>query len=61
MSDVTELLRRASSDDRSAIDELFALLYKDVRRMAHGRLIGECADFAPQHNGGRQRGLSAPL
>ena len=40
MSDVTELLRRASSDDRSAIDELFALLYKDVRRMAHGRLIG---------------------
>ena len=40
MSDVTELLRRASSDDRSAIDELFALLYEDVRRMAHGRLIG---------------------
>ena len=40
MSDVTELLRRASSDDRSAIDELFALLYNDVRRMAHGRLIG---------------------
>jgi RNA polymerase sigma factor (TIGR02999 family) len=40
VSDVTELLRRASSDDRSAIDELFALLYEDVRRMAHGRLIG---------------------
>jgi RNA polymerase sigma factor (TIGR02999 family) len=40
MSDVTELLRRASSNDRSAIDELFALLYNDVRRMAHGRLIG---------------------
>ena len=40
MSDVTELLRRASSYDRSAIDELFTLLYNDVRRMAHGRLGG---------------------
>jgi RNA polymerase sigma factor (TIGR02999 family) len=40
MSDVTELLRRASSDDRSAIDELFALLYEDVRRMAHARVSG---------------------
>jgi RNA polymerase sigma factor (TIGR02999 family) len=40
MSDVNELLRRASSDDRSAIDELFALLYEDVRRMAHARVSG---------------------
>lgn len=40
MSDLTELLRRASSDDRSAIDELFALLYEDVRRIAHARVAG---------------------
>lgn len=38
MSDVTALLRRAAADDRNAIDELFALLYEDVSRMAHARL-----------------------
>lgn len=40
MSDLTALLRRASSNDRSAIDELFALLYEDVRRLAHARIAG---------------------
>jgi RNA polymerase sigma factor (TIGR02999 family) len=38
MPDVTELLRRASTEDRSAIDQLFALLYDDVRRVAHNRV-----------------------
>jgi RNA polymerase sigma factor (TIGR02999 family) len=38
MSDVTDLLRRAAADDRSAVDELFELLYADVRRMARARL-----------------------
>ena len=38
MSDVTILLKRAASDDRSAIDELFALLYDDLNRMARARL-----------------------
>jgi RNA polymerase sigma factor (TIGR02999 family) len=38
MSDVTILLKRAASDDRSAIDELFALLYDDLYRMARARL-----------------------
>ena len=43
MSDVTVLLRRAASDDRGAIDELFALLYDDLNRMARARL----ADNSP--------------
>ena len=38
MSDVTILLRRAATDDRAAIDELFALLYDDLNRMARARL-----------------------
>jgi RNA polymerase sigma factor (TIGR02999 family) len=38
MSDVTILLRRAAADDRAAIDELFALLYDDLNRMARARL-----------------------
>lgn len=38
MSDVTILLRRAARDDRTAIDELFALLYNDLNRMARARL-----------------------
>ena len=40
MSDVTILLRRAAKDDRTAIDELFALLYDDLNRMARARLAG---------------------
>ena len=39
MSDVTALLRRAALDDRQAIDELFKLLYVDLHRMAHARLL----------------------
>jgi RNA polymerase sigma factor (TIGR02999 family) len=38
MSDVTVLLRRAASNDRGAIDELFTLLYDDLNRMARARL-----------------------
>ena len=38
MSDVTDLLRQAADDDRSAIDKLFALLYADLHRMARARL-----------------------
>lgn len=38
MSDVTDLLRRAAASDHSAIDELFALLYADLHRMARARL-----------------------
>jgi RNA polymerase sigma factor (TIGR02999 family) len=39
MSDITGLLRQAA-DDRGAVDELFALLYDDVHRMARARLGG---------------------
>jgi RNA polymerase sigma factor (TIGR02999 family) len=38
MSDVTLLLRRVADNDRSAIDALFELLYKDLHRMARARL-----------------------
>lgn len=40
MSDITELLKRAAANDRAAMDEVFALLYDDVHRMARARLLG---------------------
>ncbi len=38
MSEITRLLRAASAGDRPAADQAFALLYADLRRMAHGRM-----------------------
>lgn len=38
LGDVTDLLRRAHDDDRSAIDALIALVYPDLHRMARARL-----------------------
>jgi RNA polymerase sigma factor (TIGR02999 family) len=38
MGDVTDLLRRAQGTDPVAIDELVALLYPDLHRMAHAKL-----------------------
>jgi RNA polymerase sigma factor (TIGR02999 family) len=38
MSDVTQLLNRIADNDRGALDTLFELLYKDIRRMARARL-----------------------
>jgi len=38
MGDVTDLLRRARHTDRAAIDELVALIYPDLHRMARARL-----------------------
>lgn len=38
MSDITVLLRQAAGDDRAALDQLFELLYSDLRRMARARL-----------------------
>lgn len=38
MGDITVLLARARDNDREAIDELFELLYHDLRRLAHSRL-----------------------
>ena len=38
MSDITALLRRAAAEDRTAMDELFTLLYDDLHRLAHARM-----------------------
>jgi RNA polymerase sigma factor (TIGR02999 family) len=38
MGDITLLLRRAKDNDREAVDQLFELLYQDLRRLAHARL-----------------------
>jgi hypothetical protein len=38
MGDVTDLLRRAHGADPAAIDEIVALLYHDLRRMARAKL-----------------------
>jgi RNA polymerase sigma factor (TIGR02999 family) len=35
---ITLLLRRATEGDRAALDEVFASLYPDLRRVAHARL-----------------------
>ena len=40
MSDITGLLKQAGADDRTALDQIFALLYDDVHRMARARLAG---------------------
>jgi RNA polymerase sigma factor (TIGR02999 family) len=40
MGDITALLKRASADEPAAMDEVFALLYDDVHRMARARLAG---------------------
>lgn len=38
MGDVTDLLRRAQGADPAAIDDIVALLYPDLRRMARAKL-----------------------
>jgi RNA polymerase sigma factor (TIGR02999 family) len=38
MGDVTDLLRRARDHDRGAIDQVIALVYPDLQRMAQARL-----------------------
>jgi RNA polymerase sigma factor (TIGR02999 family) len=40
MGDVTELLRRARTDDHRAIDQIIAIVYPDLHRMARARLAG---------------------
>jgi RNA polymerase sigma factor (TIGR02999 family) len=38
MSEITELIRRANAGESEARDQLFAALYRDLRRLAHSRL-----------------------
>ncbi len=40
MSTITALLLRAREGERAAFDELFQLLYPELRRLAHARLAG---------------------
>lgn len=39
MSDITRLLGAASSGDAAAVQQIYALLYPDIRRIARARLI----------------------
>ena len=48
MSDITELLERARAGDRGAIDEIFRVLYPELRRIAHARLSGQVRDTVMQ-------------
>lgn len=41
---VTEILKRAQGGDRAALDQLFALLYDELRGVARGRLRGHSPD-----------------
>lgn len=45
---VTHLLRRSDGGDARALDELFEVVYDELRRMAAGRLRGERADHTLQ-------------
>jgi RNA polymerase sigma factor (TIGR02999 family) len=38
MGDITQLIERARSGDRGALDSLFEAVYPDLRRIAHARL-----------------------
>lgn len=42
--EITELLKAHSSGDESALDDLVPLVYDNLRKMAHYRLLGERSD-----------------
>jgi RNA polymerase sigma factor (TIGR02999 family) len=44
MTDITDLIERAREGDRTAFATLFALLYDDLRRLAHARLRQSARD-----------------
>jgi RNA polymerase sigma factor (TIGR02999 family) len=39
--EVTEILRRASAGDRAALDQVFPLVYEQLRRLARSKLSGQ--------------------
>lgn len=45
---VTEFLRRARAGDRDALDDLFGMLYEELRGIARGRLRGRPGDATLQ-------------
>lgn len=46
MGEVTQLIASARAGDRSALDRLFELLYPELRRIAHRRLVRHPRDGA---------------
>lgn len=46
MGEITALLQRAGAGERGALDEIFELLYPELRRLAHTRLAGHVRDSA---------------
>jgi RNA polymerase sigma-70 factor, ECF subfamily len=48
MENITELLQRWESGDRTASEELFSLVYKELERIARRRLRGEAPNLSLQ-------------
>ena len=48
MSGITALLRRVAAEDQTAMDELFALLYDDLHRLAHARMANNRPITSPE-------------
>ncbi|HSI47271.1 MAG TPA: ECF-type sigma factor [Ideonella sp.] len=44
MGDITEIIRRAKDGSTDALNDLFEVIYPDLRRIAHARLRGKMAD-----------------
>jgi RNA polymerase sigma factor (TIGR02999 family) len=42
--DITKLLEAYAEGDRAALDRMFPMVYEELNRIAHGRLLGERAD-----------------
>jgi RNA polymerase sigma factor (TIGR02999 family) len=42
---LTQWLQRAAGGDRAALDQVFAALYPELRRIAHARLRGQSGQF----------------
>ena len=47
MTDITQLLRRAESGDEDSLQQVFAELYPELRRIAQARLMGDSATLTP--------------
>jgi RNA polymerase sigma factor (TIGR02999 family) len=43
-TDFTKILAAAGDGDAEAVDRLFSIVYDELRRMAHGKMIRESAD-----------------
>ena len=48
MGDITRLLERARAGERGALDQVFEVLYPELRRIAHARLAGHVRDTVMQ-------------